>query len=118
MTKGLSMELDTSTLMLIFFILFLTASIWKIWAFLPNKQLSDDDTTKESQEILTRCMINAIKKSDGEITLQELLVAMREEKDFDTKIFWRFNLNKLKHLLQSYYALNPEISTIMEIYKK
>jgi hypothetical protein len=44
------MEVDIKTLMLLFFILFLTLSIWKIWAFLPNKQLKDDDKMKGSED--------------------------------------------------------------------
>ena len=55
------MELDTSTLMMIFFIIFLVISIWKIYAFLPNKQLEDDDTTEESKIDLTNVMLKTIK---------------------------------------------------------
>jgi len=110
------MELDTSTLMLIFFILFLTASIWKIWAFLPNKQLADDDTTDEVQKQLLKCVINTIVRTEGNIEAKELLVEMRRESCFDKEKFWRFNLNKLNHLLQTYYSEHSEISTISEIY--
>ena len=112
------MELDTSTLMLIFFVLFLTASIWKIWAFLPNEQLKDDDTTKESQERLLKCMLDVIQTHKGELEVSELLSAMKEDVKFDTKKFWRFNLNKLHHLLQTYYSNHPGISTIKDIYNK
>jgi len=112
------MELDTSTLMLIFFVLFLIASIWKIWAFLPNKQLEDDDTTPQSQEELLQCMLCVIQDNRGNLSEQELLKAMQEDNNFDSEKFWRFNLNKLKHLLQTYYDKNQGISNIMEIYTK
>jgi len=112
------MELDTSTLMLIFFILFLTASIWKIWAFLPNEQLKDDDTTDESQEKLLECMLDVIKKAKGELEPSELLLAMQEDEKFDKEKFWRFNLNKLNHLLQTYYTSHEGVSTIKDIYKR
>jgi len=111
------MELDTSTLMLIFFILFLTASIWKIWAFLPNEQLKDDDTTDESQEKLLECMLDVISKTKGELTPSELLQVMKEDIKFDKEKFWRFNLNKLNHLLQTYYVSHEGVTSIKDIYK-
>jgi hypothetical protein len=58
------MEVDIKTLMLLFFILFLTLSIWKIWAFLPNKQLKDDDKMKGSKDKLIVLMLKIIKEKD------------------------------------------------------
>jgi hypothetical protein len=110
------MELNISILMFLFFLLFLTASIWKIWAFLPNKQLEDDDTTPEVQKALLQCMLKAIQTRKGDVNAQELLQQMREESCYDSKRFWRFNLNKLNHLLQSYYSQNPQTSSISDIY--
>jgi len=90
------MELDTSTWMLIFFTLSFTISMWKVYAFLPNKTLADDDTTQESQAEL----IKIVKKyMQDNISTKELLQLIQNDVDFDKKHFWRFNENKLNQLL-------------------
>ena len=76
------MEFDTSTLMMIFFILFLTVSIWKIYVFLPTKELADDDTTEESKKDLTNIMLKTIKNSDGKLSIDELFVKIEKSEDF------------------------------------
>ena len=111
------MELETSTIMMILFILLLVASIWKIYAFLPSKELADDDTTEASQEELTALILSVIKKSNGKLTAQELYELVHSDEDFDKKHFWRFNQNKLNQLLTHYYLEHKEISTIEEIYQ-
>ena len=110
------MKLDLSTIMFILFILLLTASIWKIWAFLPNKQLPDDDTTQEAEKKLLDLMLKVISDTKGELSHQELFERMKKEETFDTKLFWRFNLNRLNHLLNSYYAQHSKASTTQEIF--
>ncbi|MDF1876509.1 hypothetical protein JHD47_01595 [Sulfurimonas sp. SAG-AH-194-L11] len=110
------MELDVKTLMLLFFILFLTLSIWKIWVFLPNKELKDDDRTQESQAKLLSLILKIIKETQGEITEEELFLRIKEDKDFDSKLFWRFNPNRLKHLLNSFYIKDSSIQNIHDIY--
>lgn len=112
----MDIEFSTSTWMLLFFILFLTVSIWKIWAFLPNKQLVDDDTTREATASLERLMLKVIQNSEGKLNERELFFEISKDEDFDGQLFWRFNLNRLKHLLLSYYSKNPNTSTIIEIY--
>ncbi len=112
------MQLSISTIMLGFFIILLVLSIWKIWAFLPNKQLADDDTTQEAQEKLEALMLKVIHEHQGKLSEKELFEAMHADSNFDKKLFWRFNLNKLIHLLQSYYAKNENISDIESIYEK
>ncbi len=89
------MELDTSTWMMIFFLLSFSISMWKVYAFLPNKALADDDTTKESQEELIAIVKKHIKK---DIHSKELLALVKNDEDFDKKHFWRFNENKLNQL--------------------
>ena len=110
------MELDTSTLMMIFFLIALVVSIWKIYAFLPNKELADDDTTGEAQKDLISIMVKTIHKQNGELTIDELYVYMVENEDFNKEKFWRFNKNKLKQLLESYYLKNPHAKSIEDIY--
>jgi len=112
------MEFETSTLMMIFFILFLIISIWKIYAFLPNKELSDDDTTEASTKELTNLVLQVIKNSSGELTNKELFESIIKHEDFDKKHFWRFNQNKLNQLLNHYYLENPDTKSIKDIYKQ
>jgi len=114
----MDIEIDTSTWMMFFFLLSLGASIWKIWAFLPNKALEDDDTTQDAQKALMELMVKVIEEKKGECSNQELFIAMNEHSDFDSKLFWRFNLNRLNHLLNAYYSEQPEVSSIKEIYSK
>ncbi len=90
------MELDTSTWMLLFFVFFFTISMLKVYAFLPNKTLADDDTTKESQDELIK-IVQKYKQEN--ISSKELLELILNDIDFDKKHFWRFNENKLKQLL-------------------
>ncbi len=111
------MELETSTWMMLFFILSLAVSIWKIYAFLPNKQLEDDDTTQESQEQLKNLMIKVIKKNGGDLNNKSLLELMIKDEDFDKKRFWRFNENRLNQLLLRYFLQNRNTKNIKDIYE-
>lgn len=110
------MTFEISTLMMIFFIIALAISIWKIYAFLPNERLADDDTTKESQQELISIMLNVIKEHQGKIDVNELFIKMQSSDDFDGERYWRFNLNKLIQLLNSYYLKNPNAKSIADIY--
>ena len=111
------MELDTSTLMMGFFIIALIVSIWKIWAFMPNKQLEDDDTTQEAQQRLETLMLKVIHNNKGKLNEKELFEAMQVDEEFDKKLFWRFNPNKHTHLLQSFYAKTENVYDIKSIYE-
>jgi len=110
------MDLDISTWMMIFFILFMVVGMWKVYVFLPNKQLEDDDKTKEAQDELIKVMLDVIKKKEGKLNSQELFLAMQEDENFDSKLFWRFNHNRLNQLLNQYYIENPHAKSIVEIY--
>jgi cytoskeletal protein RodZ len=111
------MELDLSSWMLIFFVVSLVVSIWKIYAFLPNKPLADDDTTKEAQDDLMKLVITVIKEND-EIDEKNLYVKVIEHEAFDSKRFWRFNQNRLNQLLSKYYLQNEDINSIKDIKKE
>lgn len=91
--------------------------IWKIYAFLPNKQLEDDDTTPEATKDLMHLMFSVIKENNGELTKDELFSKMQEHEEFNSQRFWRFNLNRLNQLLGKVYIENPDASDILDIYK-
>ena len=114
----MEVEISISTLMMVFFIILLIISMWKIYAFLPNKQLADDDTTKESQEELIKIMLESIKNSKESPTISELFKAMKNDENFDEKHYWRFNENKLKQLLHHYFMINGNLKSIDDIYNE
>lgn len=107
-------------IMMIAFIAGLLLSFWKLYVFMPKKVLADDDTTSESINELTELMILCIVDAHEEkYELSSLLLYKRmlAHEQFDQEHFWRFNQNKLNHLLLNYYAINPEISTFRQIYE-
>jgi hypothetical protein len=112
------MNFTTSTWMLIAFVVFMILSIWKLWAFMPNKQLEDDDKTAEAQGQLKDLMVEVIVKHKGELTAKELFFAIEEDEDFDSQVFWRFNHNRLNQLLRQYFIENPDTQSIQDIYTK
>jgi hypothetical protein len=112
------MELETSTIMMFFFLALLIISVWKIYVFLPRERLADDDTTQESQEELSQIMLEVIYEKKGLINEKELFEAIKAKESFDTKHYWRFNQNRLKQLLSRYYLQHPDTQSIMDIYKK
>ena len=111
------MELDTSTIMMEFFIILLVLSIWKIYAFLPNKQLEDDDSTEDAQDNINKVLLLVIIEHHGKLNVDELLIKMQEHKDFDNQKHWRFNKNKLNQLLNNYYLTHSDTHNIKDIYR-
>ncbi|NOQ29966.1 MAG: hypothetical protein GQ570_02460 [Helicobacteraceae bacterium] len=111
------MELDIPTLMMIFFVIALVISIWKIYVFLPDRTLADDDRTEASESELIELMLKAIKNSSKVPILSELYEAIENDEGFDKKHYWRFNQNRLNQLLNHYYSLNNDLNSIEDIYK-
>ncbi len=111
------MEFSISTWMMIFFILFMGIGMWKVYPFLKNKQLPDDDKTQEAHKELIRLMLKVIEEKKGKLDNQKLFLYMLEDESFDSKLFWRFNHNRLNQLLNQYYIENPHTQNIMDIYK-
>ena len=95
------MEFEISTWMMIFFIFFMIIGMWKIYAFLPNKVLVDDDTTKEAQAKLETIILKIIKDENTELSKEELFELVKNDVNFDKEHFWRFNQNKLNQLLNT-----------------
>lgn len=88
------------------FIAGLGLAVWKLYYFFPSKRLADDDTTPESVELLERIMIecNSVHPHLDEESLFQL---MCEHHEFDSKHFWRFNENRLRHLITHYRLKEP-----------
>ncbi len=78
---------------------------WKLYAFFPSKRLADDDTTPESVELLERIMIESHSPKQSHTELYE---AMRDHPEFDPRHFWRFNENRLRHLIEHYRFKDPD----------
>jgi len=91
-------------IMMIAFVGGLAISLYKIYLFLPQKPLADDDTTPESVTQLEKIMVES---NTPEITEEELFEKMRNHPEFDTKHFWRFNPNRLRHLIDNYRLKEP-----------
>ena len=86
------------------FVAGLGLSVWKLYYFFPTKRLADDDTTPESVELLERIMVESYHEG---ISHAELYEAMQAHSDFDPKHFWRFNENRLRHLIEHYRFKDP-----------
>jgi len=88
------------------FVAGLILTVWKLYAFLPVRRLSDDDTTPESVELLERIMQECDRNEPGldDEALFEKIIAHPE---FDSAHFWRFNLNRLRHLIEHYRFKEP-----------
>ncbi|MCK9374202.1 MAG: hypothetical protein M0P91_13550 [Sulfuricurvum sp.] len=89
------------------FIVALGLSVWKLYYFFPTERLADDDTTPESVELLERIMIECHQASPL-MSEEELYEAMKTHNDFDSAHFWRFNQNRLRHLITHYRLKAPE----------
>lgn len=97
------------------FILALGFSGWKLYAFIPNGPLEDDDTDGASVKELKTIMYDVI--ADGELDEQRILTKMKAHPEFDQQHFWRFNQNRLRQLLKAHFLDFPHHETIEHIYK-
>ncbi|MCX6060806.1 MAG: hypothetical protein NT103_00940 [Campylobacterales bacterium] len=91
-------------IMIAAFISALVLSLYKIYLFLPQKPLADDDTTPESVALLEKIMVESNRENMSEEILLEVMMVHAE---FDKEHFWRFNLNKLQQLIRSYRLKEP-----------
>ena len=88
------------------FIGMLVISIAKLYVFLPNKPLPNDERDPQSVEKLQRIMVEC-NQINPNIDTEALFQKMIQHKDFDPKYFWRFNLNRLLHLIEDYRFKDP-----------
>ena len=111
--------MSVQTIMIIAFTAATVLAAWKLYAFLPNKPLPDDDSNEASKEELTTLMLEVIEKEhrhEAPLTAQELFEQIVRHEAFDKEHYWRFNRNKLNQLLQRYYLHYPHTGSIPAIY--
>lgn len=94
-------------IMMIAFIGGLAISLYKVYLFLPQKPLTDDDTTPESVELLERIMVESNQVGMSEEALYKQMLIHPE---FDPKHFWRFNENRLRQLIAHYRLKEPNFA--------
>jgi hypothetical protein len=112
------MDISLSTWMMTAFVIGMILSIWKIYPFLVNRTLEDDDTGEDSYEYLLAIMHKVLQDEEKVPSAKELHEKMTAHEDFDKEKFWRFNLNKLNQLLFKHYAQNPHLNSIEDIHKE
>lgn len=88
------------------FILAVGLSLLKLYVFFSNKPLLDDDTTPQAVDKLQRILIEC-DRLDPYLDEENLFQKMVEHPDFDSAFFWRFNLNRLRHLIEDYRLIEP-----------
>ena len=91
-------------IMIAAFVSALVLSLYKIYLFLPQKPLADDDTTPESVTQLEKIMVESHTEGMSDEALYEKMLTHPE---FDSKHFWRFNENRLKQLISHYRLKEP-----------
>ncbi len=112
------MEFSTSTWMMVAFVIALVFSIWKMYPFLINRTLEDDDTGEDSHESLLEHMHKVLQECESTPNVQELHEKMVQHEEFDKERFWRFNQNKLNQLLNKHFAKHPHLNSIEDIHKE
>jgi len=112
------MEMNTSTWMMIAFVAAMILSIWKMYPFLVNRTLEDDDTGEDAHNYLVELIHKVLQNEEKTPNAKELHEKMLAHEDFDKERFWRFNLNKLNQLLNRYYAEHPHLESIEDIHKE
>ena len=106
-------------IMMVAFLAAVLLSGWKLYHFLPNQPLADDDRTEAAREELTALMLEGIASFDDSQSFpspQELYKQITALPSFDRERYWRFNENRLNQLLQHYYLKHPDLSSIEDIY--
>lgn len=82
-------------------------SILKLYVFFPNKPLLDDDTTPQAVAKLQTLMVEC-DRLYPHLDEEALFQAIVKHPDFDSVFFWRFNPNRLRHLIDAYRFQHPD----------
>lgn len=93
-------------IMLSAFIIAVGLSVLKLSVFFSNKPLLDDDTTPQAVETLLHIMVEC-DRLYPQLDEEQLFQKIIEHSDFDATFFWRFNLNRLQHLIRDYRLKHP-----------
>jgi len=109
-------HLSNSTWMMIAFVVGTILSIWKMYPFLVNKTLEDDDTGEDAHHALVEHMHKVLLELKEAPSAKELHEKMINHPEFNKEKFWRFNENKLNQLLQRYFSENEGMNTIKDIH--
>ena len=112
------MDFDTSTWMMIAFVVSMIGGIWKVYTFMPSETLKDDDTGEDTHNALVDIMYKVLKELDSAPDSKTLHEKMTQHKEFDKEKFWRFNQNKLNQLLNKHYVKNKHLSSIEDVHKE
>lgn len=80
-------------------------AVWKLYLFFPQTPLPDDDTTPEAVNELVKIMLKCHREG---MNVQELFETMIQHPDFDRERYWRFNENRLRHLIDHYRLSYPD----------
>lgn len=99
--------MEIESIMMVAFAAGVALSVWKLYYFFPTKQLADDDTTPESVEVLEKILVECDRAYPG-IDEETLFKNMTQHPEFDPKHFWRFNQNRLRHLIAHYRFSHPD----------
>ena len=90
--------------MMVAFVLALGLSLWKVYMFVPNKPLEDDDKNEASTEELTKLLHICLHEIEDEcLEIERVFEQIVQHERFDKKHFWRFNENRLRQLLEVEY---------------
>lgn len=114
-------KISLDTLMMIFFVLLLIISVWKLYVFMPNKKLSDDDTDENAHHELEQLMLKVLPYSYNEnekIMLRNIYENMLADDSFDKEHYWRFNPNRLNKIIESYLLVHEDCHNIHDIFKQ
>ena len=103
--KGIKLK-TVELIMMLAFAAGLVLTLYKVYLFLPQKPLADDDTTPESVALLERIMVEC-NNAHEHLDEESLFQFMTKHHAFDPKHFWRFNENRLKQLISHYRLKEP-----------
>lgn len=84
----------------------LVLAFYKLYLFFPKTQLKDDDTTPQSVALLEKILVET-DTNYPHLTHEALYQKMKEHPEFDPQHFWRFNENRLHHLIEHYQVKEP-----------
>ena len=112
------MEISTSTWMMVAFVAGTALSIWKMYPFLVNRTLEDDDTGEDAHNYLLSHMKKILQECETTPSYKELHEKMCAHNEFDKEKFWRFNENKLRQLINQHLSTNQHLNSLEDIHNE